>query len=208
MIEYLIPQSPDGRILKKAADLLAEGSLVAFPTDTNWVVACDPYSKKGVEALYRFKGETKSHHFSLLCDGISSASELANISDAAFRMINRRVPGHYTFIFEAKKSITKALKASKIDHQVGLRFVPSKIVTKLIELFGKPLITTNILTSQLGLSEGEDVYGYLVEEVLSHQIGLILDPGEYEFVGPSTVIDFTVDGQPEVIREGAGEVFV
>lgn len=208
MIEYLIPQSPDERILKKASELLAAGSLVAFPTDTNWVVACDPYSKIGVEALYKFKGETKTHHFSLLCDSISNASELANISDSAFKMIHRRVPGHYTFIFEAKKSITKALKASKTDHQVGLRFVPSKIVTKLIELYGKPLITTNILTSQLGLSEGEDVYGYLIEEVLSHQIGLILDPGEYEFVGPSTVIDFTVDGQPEVIREGAGDVFV
>ncbi|MEC7276842.1 MAG: L-threonylcarbamoyladenylate synthase [Bdellovibrionota bacterium] len=205
MIEYIFPHNPDDRILKKASSLLKAGELVVIPTDTSWVLLADPFHKGAVEKLYRAKNEEKSHHFSLLCEDISSASELAHISDKAFRLIRGKVPGHYTFIFDATKKMIKSLKASKTDHQVGLRFVPQPYITELLKVHTSPLLSTNIDSHLLGrpLEEGE-VYSYELEEALKSTASLIIDPGELDFVGASTIIDLR-DGHEDLIRLGAGE---
>lgn len=203
MIEYVIPTNPDDRILQKAADLLAKGELVILPTDTNWVIVADPYSKKGVENLYSFKGEDRSHHFSLLCDTIKRASESAYIDDNAYKILRNKIPGPFTFIFESRKAMIKALKASKADHQIGVRFSPSPLVIKLIEFYEKPLVSTNIPREKIDAPEGEELYGFQIDESLGH-MALVLDPGELEFLGQSTVIDFS-SGVMELIREGAGD---
>ena len=203
MIEYVIPNNPDDRILQKAADLLSKGELVILPTDTNWVIVADPFSKKGVDNLYAFKGEDRSHHFSLLCDTIKRASESAYIDDNAYKILRNEIPGPFTFIFESRKSMIKALKASKTDHQIGVRFSPSELVIKLIEFYENPLVSTNIPREKMGLEEGDELYGFQIEESLGH-MSLILDPGELDFLGQSTVIDFS-SGVMELIREGAGD---
>jgi len=203
MIEYVIAENPDDRILKKAADLLSSGKLVILPTDTNWVVVADPFSKKGVENLYSFKGEERSHHFSLLCDTIKRASESAFIDDNAYKILRNKIPCPFTFIFESRRPMIKALKASKADHQIGVRFSPSPLVKRLIEFYEKPLVSTNIPREKMGLNEDDEVYGFQIEESLGH-IALILDPGELEFLGQSTVIDFST-GVMELIREGVGD---
>lgn len=203
MIEYVIPNNPDDRILQKAADQLSKGELVILPTDTSWVIVADPFSKKGVDNLYAFKGEEKTHHFSLLCDTIKRAAESAYIDDNAYKILRNKIPGPYTFIFESKKAMIKALKASKSDHQIGVRFSPSELVIKLIEFYGKPLVSTNIPKEKVGVEESEELYGFQIDEALGH-MALVLDPGEFEFIGQSTVIDFST-GVMELIREGAGD---
>ena len=125
MIEYVIAQNPDDRILKKASKILADGGLVCLPTDTNWVVTADPLSKHGIEKLYRFKHAEADKHFSVLCDAISTAAAIAEIGDSTFRMLRGRVPGNFTFIFKARKSIRKKLSASKRDQEIGVRFPPA-----------------------------------------------------------------------------------
>ncbi len=204
MIEYVIPESIDDRVLKKAAAVLKEGGLVCLPTDTNWVVVADPFSKKGVENIYRFKGAERSKHYSLLCDTISRASEVAFIDDPVFRLLKKAVPGHYTFIFQALKPITKALKASKSDHEVGMRFVPSMLVSQLVEVTGNALISTHLTEEHIVAPEGVEVYGLLIEEQLGGKIDMIIDPGEIDFVGSSTIISF-VSGAPELLRDGVGD---
>lgn len=204
MIEYILDSNPDDRILKKACGLLKEGNLVVVPTDTSWVFLGDPFHKGAVEKLYRLKEEDKSHHFSLLCDSISTASELAEISDTAFKLIRNKIPGHYTFIFEATKKMIKSLKASKTDHQIGIRFVPVHFIGILLELYGGPLISTNIHNGLMG-REFEELYSYEIEEVLSHAISMIIDPGESPIVGSSTIYDLRED-QMTLIRQGTGPV--
>ena len=201
MIEYIIPQSPDDRILKKAVELLNNGEIIVAPTDTNWVMLANPFHKGAVEKLYRIKGEEKSHHFSLLCLDISRASEVAVISDFAFKKIKGKIPGHYTFIFEATKKIVKALKASKSDHQIGIRFVPSVLIEKLLEHFGECLLSTNI-----DKPNDEEIYSYQIEEQLKGRVQMIIDPGEYDFSGYSTIYDFSDEGM-ELVRAGAGNLF-
>lgn len=205
LIKYIINENPDDRILKEACSLMKQGQVICAPTDTHWVLLADPFSKEGVDGLYRLKGEHKSHHFSLFCSTISMAGRYAEIPDSSFRLIHRKIPGHYTFIFEAKKKMIKALKASKTDHEVGIRFVPFHFINALIDVHGGPLISTNIDESLVGedLSPSE-IYSYQLEESLRGKVKMIIDPGEYYFVGPSTI--YNLSGRsPELIRQGEGK---
>jgi tRNA threonylcarbamoyl adenosine modification protein (Sua5/YciO/YrdC/YwlC family) len=204
MIEYIVPHNPDHRVLNKASEFLNEGQLIVLPTDTSWVAVCDPFTKDGLERLRDFKQEAKAKHFSILCDTISRASEAAEISDEAFRLIKRHIPGHYTFIFEASRTIVKQIKASKKDREIGLRFPPSEFVQTFIGHHGKVLASTNLTREMLGLNEEDEIYGYLLEDILSQKVKLVLDPGEVEFAGPSSIIRFYPEFELE--REGAGPI--
>lgn len=204
MIEYIRAENPDDRTIERAAKLLKLGKLIAFPTDTSWIIAGDPFNKNVVQKLYKLKGEKSDKHFSLLCDNISRASQIAIIEDIAFKIINRIIPGHYTFIFEAAKVLTKNLKASKSDHEVGLRFPPIDYIQKIIKAFDGVLISTNITQEMLGLSEDDFIYGLLIDEAMgSSEVSMIIDPGEVDFAGLSTIIKFSPE--IELVRAGAGD---
>lgn len=206
MIEYVFAHDPDDRIVAKACELLREGHLIVAPTDTNWVFLGDPFRKNTVDKLYQIKGVEKDHHFSLLCSYFSMASELAIIPDSAFKLIRNKIPGHYTFIFEASKKVTKVLKASKSDRQIGLRFVPEVLITRLIDKLGGPLISTQVDEKALGRTlVGEPIYSYEIEESLGSSLAMIIDPGEVEFAGASTIYDLRAEHM-ELIREGRGEL--
>lgn len=207
MIEYVIAENPDDRVLKKVSQALNNGELVCIPTDTSWVVIASPFNKKGVEKIYKYKNAPKLKTFSLLCDSISMASEVAVIEDNIFRFLKRSIPGHFTFIFDASKKITKAVAANKTDHEVGIRFVPSTLVSRLLEAHGEPVISTNVDLEKFSnsVSSYDEVYSYMIEEELSGVISMIVDPGEMEFVGESTIINFT-SGEADVVRQGAGTI--
>ena len=210
MIEYIVAHNPDDRVLAKASKILTSGGLVCFPTDTSWIlVACSTH-KEAIAKLYKIKKEDSQKHFSILCNDISKASDVAIISNHAFRLLKKCIPGHYTFIFEATKKMAKLVQASKTDKEVGIRFVPSILVSRLIEAHGEVLVSTNIPYSLLDLPDDttEPVYSYLLEEKISHITSMIIDPGEFEFTGPSSIIDFASGEVPLVIREGAGDISI
>lgn len=207
MIEYVVEQNPDDRILTKASQILNSGGLLCFPLETNWVAVCDPFKKAGIEKLYRLRHIDDTKHLTILCDSFHKASEVAYISDGAFRLIKKVIPGPYTFIFEASKAITKLLKASRVDKQVGIRFPPSNICRKLIEVHGQVLMCSHVSIDMFDLDEEVDdypIYGAMIEDKFSNMIDMIIDPGEYEFIGSTSIVDFT-SGEPEIIRTGVGE---
>lgn len=205
MIEYVIFHNPDDRILDKANAILKNGGLVVFPTDTNWIVACDPFNKKAIEKLYKLKNADKQKHFSLLCHDISLASKLAIIDNTAFKLLKKVIPGHYTFIFEASKLITKSLQASKSDKEVGIRFVPSELVKKIISHYDGALMSTNITFELMETDPEEPIYSYMIEEKLRGIVEMIIDPGEFYFEGPSSIIDFSQGTGPMIVRAGSGD---
>lgn len=176
---------------------------MCFPTETNWVVIADPYNKKGVDKLYSLRHVENTKHFTILCANFQKAMEIAFIEDSAFALMKRVVPGSYTFILEAQKKITKFLKASKYDREVGIRFPPKTLCRSLLETHGDVVISTHISQDILDLEEGDYIYSALIEDKFPHLIDLIIDPGEVEFTGPTTIVDFT-SGSPEVVRIGAG----
>lgn len=208
MIEYIIAHNPDDRVLNKASDILNSGGIICFPTDTSWILAASSTKKDGIDKLYKIKKESSQKHFSILCSSFSMASELASIDNQAFRLLKKCIPGHYTFIFEATKKIAKLIQASKTDKEVGIRFVPSLLVSKLIETHGEALVSTNIPKSMLGIDEEniDPIYSYQIEDSISHLLGMIIDPGEIEFSGVSSIVDFVSSEVPTVVREGAGDI--
>src|SRR5690606_13715749 len=117
---------------------------ICFPTETNWVVVADPYNKLGVDKLYRLRHEDNTKHFTILCEDFKKAMEIAYIDDGAFRILKKIIPGSYTLIFEAQKKITKLLKASKTDKEVGLRFPPVTICRKLLEVHNDVVICSHV----------------------------------------------------------------
>jgi tRNA threonylcarbamoyl adenosine modification protein (Sua5/YciO/YrdC/YwlC family) len=205
MIEYVVEHNPDDRTLKKASQILRNGGLICFPTETNWVVVADPFNKEGVDKLYRLRHVDDTKHFTVLCESFQMAQEVSHIDDSAFRLLKKIVPGHYTFIFEAKKKITKYLKASRTDKEVGIRFPPVNLCRHFLAIHGEVVISSHLTHEMLGLEEdGIPLYGALIDDSCGNKIDLVLDPGEYEFIGNyTTIVDFT-SGAPEVIREGAG----
>lgn len=204
MISYVVEHNPDDRVLNQASRILTSGGLIAFPTETNWVVVADAAEKKGVDRLYQLRHVDNTKHFSVLCATFQKATEIAFIDDAAFALMKKVIPGPYTFILPAQKKITKYLKASKIDHQVGVRFPPGPLCRRIIEGHDGILLATHITHDMVdGSDENIPLYSALIEDNLGHLIDLIIDPGEYEFLGPTTIVDFT-QGEPEVVRVGSG----
>lgn len=205
MIDYVVEHNPDDRVLSKASQILRNGGLLCFPTETNWIVVADPYNKTGVEKLYRLRPIENTKHLTVICAKFQEAMEIAFIDDGAFRLMKKVIPGPYTFIFNAQKKITRYLKASKVDHQVGIRFPPSKLCQKLLETYGEVLLSTHVNHEMLGEEDDSiPLYSAQIEDSFSHLIDLIIDPGEYEFIGPTTIVDYT-SGEPEVLRVGAGD---
>ncbi len=207
MIDYVVAHNPDDRVLLKASQILRNGGLICFPTETNWVVVADPYSKEGVEKLYRLRHVENTKHFTVLCDSFKKAQEVSLIDDNAFRILKKITPGPYTFIFEAQKKITKHLKASKSDKEVGIRFPPSKLVQKFLQSHDNVVLSSHLSADMMAMEDEHTlIYGALIEDYFGEKIEMIIDPGEYDFIGTSTtIIDFT-SGAPEIIREGAGQV--
>jgi tRNA threonylcarbamoyl adenosine modification protein (Sua5/YciO/YrdC/YwlC family) len=205
MIEYVVEHNPDDRILKKASQVIQAGGLICFQTETNWVVACNPFNKSAVEKLYRLRHVENSKHLTMLCADFSHAMEIAYIDDGAFSLMKKVVPGPYTFIFEAQKKITKNLKASKIDHQVGIRFTPKKLARLIIDQSGGTLLSSHLSHDMIEDADTSyPLYSALIEDHFGNHIDLIIDSGEVEFIGHSTIVDFS-SGSPEVQRVGAGD---
>ncbi len=205
MIEYVVEQNIDDRILLKASQILRNGGLVCFPTETNWVVVADPYQKKAVDKLYLLRHIDNTKHLTIFCSSFQKAMEVAFIDDGAFRLMKKVVPGPYTFIFEAQKKVTKLLKASKIDKEVGLRFPPSKLCQKVLESYGEVLVSSHLSHDMLEQSaEDYPIYAALIDDQFGQMIDLILDPGDYTFLGHTTIVDFT-SGTPVVSRVGIGD---
>lgn len=204
MIEYVVEHNPDDRVLTRASQILRNGGLLCFPTESNWVVVCDPFNKNAVDKLYRLRHIENTKHLTVMCASFQQAMEIAFIDDAAFALLKKVIPGSYTFIFEAQKKITKFLKASKVDHQVGIRFPPRNLCRTIMSSAETPLLSTHITHDMIeGADPDYPLYSALIEDHLGNMIDMIIDPGEAEFIGPTTIVDFT-SGVPEVQRVGAG----
>ena len=211
MIEYIVADNPDERIIRRACEFLRDGKIIVFPTDTNWIFAANLMNKKAVEAIYKIKGSDKKKHLSVICSSISQASKYANISNSAFRLINKAVPGPYTFILTPTREIPRSIKEYKKSREIGIRIPKSKICVKLIEFFDYPIITASLTSDLLkdnGISVyGDEIFSYQIEEAFNYQISMVLDPGEFHIpINGSTIIDFSnEDDVPKLLREGAGD---
>lgn len=181
------------------ADMLRDGQVMVWPTDTFYGIACDIFNPKSVERLCRIKGVSPDKNiFSLICADISQASEYTRIGNEAFRLIRTNTPGPFTFILRANSKLPRALKGRK---NIGIRIPAFSDARKIAETLGNPILSTSVRMDNTDI---------IAPELIAEQYQNIADIfliGPESGTLPSTVIDCTTPDFT-VLREGAGEVMV
>jgi tRNA threonylcarbamoyl adenosine modification protein (Sua5/YciO/YrdC/YwlC family) len=196
------PINPQIRYIKAAADVLRDGGLIIYPTDSVYGLGCDLFNKSAVEKIYQIKSQNKGNDkrklLSFICPDLKGISQYADVSNSAYKIMRRLLPGPFTFILNATKHVPRILLEKR--KTVGIR-VPDNIVCQglLIE-FGKPIISTSAcLPSQEFLSEPDEI-----ADTFDRLADLFLDAGAGG-LEPSTVIDFTEEA-PAIVRQGKGKL--
>jgi len=149
MIEYVISENIDDRVLARAVRILEGGGLVALPTDTSWSLCCSLKSQAGVKKLRKLSGERDERHFTLLCSDISQFGELCSMDNSRFRLIRRLSPGPYVFILKTLLGTEKALDIRR--HEAGVRIPAHPVPLALAKALGHPLYS---ITAKRSMQEG------------------------------------------------------
>jgi tRNA threonylcarbamoyl adenosine modification protein (Sua5/YciO/YrdC/YwlC family) len=193
------PSHPQARLLKRAAEIIAGGGLVVFPTDTTYALGCHIGDKQALERVRLVRQLHKTHLLTLMCRDLSEISLYARVENYNYRLLKQLTPGPYTFILPATREVPRRLVHPK-RKTIGLRVPDCPIALGLLEALGEPMMTTTLRLPGQDLPpvDAEDLRGQL-----EHQVDLIIDGGHCG-IEQSTVLDLT-SNKPEVIRRGQGE---
>jgi len=194
------PENPQSRLLTQAGQLLAEGGLVAIPTDSSYAVVARLDDKSAAEALRRLRGLDERHHLTLLCRDLAEISHFARVDNRQYRFLKLATPGSYTFILEATKEVPR-----RVSHPsrktIGIRVPDHRIALAFIEAAGTPLMSTTLIP------EGEDQPLNDAQEIFQRygsSLAAVIDGGPCS-LSSTTVIDLT-GPLPEVLRRGQGDL--
>ena len=196
MIYKIYPQNPQMRLIKKIADIINEGGIIAYPTDTNYGIGCSIFKKKAVQKVYDIRNRHSSKPFSFLCADLKDISQYAKVTNKAYRIMHKLLPGPYTFILEATRIVPKMMASKR--KTVGIRVPDNPICQALLQEIGNPIISTSARVGE----EDVMVDPYDIEDQLGHCLQVIIDGGN-QISEPSSIISL-IDDIPEIIREGKG----
>lgn len=198
MLLRINPQNPQKRLINKVVEVLQEGGVIAYPTDTIYGFGCDIFSKKAIHRIYQIKKRQTSKPFSFICSDLKHISEYAQVTNYAYKTMRRLLPGPYTFILPGSKLVPKIMLTKR--KTVGIRVPQNNICLAIVQALGHPIISTSV-----GLSGQEVLSDPLqIEETFGSQIELTIDGGSL-VNQPSSIVSL-LDDQPEVIRVGQGDV--
>ncbi|MBW1680180.1 MAG: threonylcarbamoyl-AMP synthase [Deltaproteobacteria bacterium] len=187
-------ENPQQRLIGRVIDVLEEGGLIAYPTDTFYGIGCDLYNKKGIQLIYRLKNRPLAKPFSFICENLKGISRYAKVSNYAYKTMKRLLPGPYTFVLEGTKLVPKIMLTKR--KTVGIRVPDNRICLEIVRRFGRPIIST---------SAGFDD-PHAIREAFGHLLDVIVDGGVV-YPSPSSVVSL-IDDQPEVIRAGKGDISI
>ncbi|MEJ2196746.1 MAG: L-threonylcarbamoyladenylate synthase [Ignavibacteriaceae bacterium] len=199
-MEYyeLHPENPQLRYINKAVEVLKRGGIIIYPTDTVYGIGCDIFNKTALDKVRTIKNEPDIKLLSFICPNLKNISKYAKVSDYAYRKMKYLLPGPYTFILPAAKQVPKKLWTKR--NTVGIRIPDHNVALKIVEELGNPIVSTSV-TDRKGNVLIDPIE---IRSIFNNQVDLMLASGN--LIGePSTVIDLS-DDEPEVIREGAGDV--
>jgi len=193
------PTHPQARLVRRAADIVRDAGLIAYPTDSCYALGCLAQGKS-VERLRRVRGLDERHHLTLMCRDLSEIAKYAIVDDARFRLIKRVAPGSYTFLLRARREVPRRVVHPK-GKTIGVRIPGNLVAHELLVELGEPMLSATLLLpgDPQPLSDAQEIRARL-----EHQIDLVIDAGSCG-VEPSTVIDLTGDA-PTVLRTGKGSL--
>ena len=198
MIIKINSKNPQPRLIRKVVDVLKEGGVIAYPTDTIYGLGCDLYQKDAIERVHRLKKHSKNKRLSNICADLKEISNYAHVPDYAYRIMRSSIPGPYTFILEATKLVPKIMLTNQ--KTVGIRVPDNTISLALVRELGHPIITTSVIKPDESLySDPEEI-----EQMFGKALDLVIDGGTI-VAAHSSIVDLTED-YPRVLRAGKGDV--
>lgn len=200
MLLRLYNENPNPRDVRKIAEVLRDGGIIIYPTDTVYGMGCDIMNAKAVENVARYKGiKVEKANFSFICSDLSHLSDYTRpISNSVFKIIKKNLPGPFTFILEANNNVPKYFKGKK--KTVGIRIPDNNIIRDIVYELGNPILSTSI-------HDEDEIREYTTDPELIYEkyqdfADIVVDGGPGE-LAPSTIVDCT-GNEIEIIREGKG----
>lgn len=195
------PYNPQERLINQVVDVLKKGGVICYPTDTMYGIGCDIFNKKAVQRIYQIKQRPKKKPFSFMCSSLTNISEYGHVSNTAYRLMRKNLPGSYTFVLPGTKLVPKVMLTKQ--KTVGIRVPDHPICLSLIKHLDNPILNTSAARESEEGGTTEVIDAYDAEQLFGKQVDLIIDGGEV-YPHPSSVISLLTD-QPEVLREGKGD---
>ncbi|WP_303720952.1 L-threonylcarbamoyladenylate synthase [Malonomonas rubra] len=198
MILSINPENPHRRHIHQVAETLRLGGVIIYPTDTTYGIGCDIFNRKGVKKIFQIKQRDSRKPFSFICSDLAEISNYAQVSNFAFKIMKRHLPGPYTFVLEATKIVPDSLSTKQ--KTVGVRIPDNKICQEIVKELGHPLVTTSANLS------GEETLQDPVEidETMGRMVDVVIDGGIS--LGEASTVISLVDDHIEVLREGSGDI--
>lgn len=199
MLAKIYEQNPSEKELQRVVDALERDEIIIYPTDSVYAFGCSLRSPRAIERLRRLR-DKGTGSFAVVFSGLAQVVEYCRVDNAAFRVLKRNLPGPFTFVLPASSRVPD--KALERRQTIGVRIPANPIARAIVETLGCPLVTTSV-------RDEDDVVEYTTDPELIHErygreVALVIDGGTGDNV-PTTVVDLT-DGEPEILREGKGEL--
>lgn len=202
MSQYFVihPDNPQRRLISQAAEIVRDGGVIAYPTDSCYALGCHLGDKDAMVRLRRIRQVDESHHFTVMCRDLSEIATFARVDNAQYRLLKALTPGSYTFILEGTRELPRRLLHPR-RKTIGLRVPDHPVAQALLAELNEPLLSTTLILpgDEEPLNEATDIRARLERD-----LDLVMDAGPCG-VEPTTVVDLT-GGTVEIVRKGKGSI--
>jgi tRNA threonylcarbamoyl adenosine modification protein (Sua5/YciO/YrdC/YwlC family) len=194
------PQTPQARLIRSAVEIIRQGGVIVYPTDSCYALGCHIGDKAAMERIRAIRRLDEQHNFTLVCRDLSEIGKYARVDNVQYRLLKANTPGRYTFLLQATREVPRRLQHPKRS-TIGIRVPDHPVALALLEALGEPLLSSTLILPDETAPMTE---GYEIRERLEHQVELVLDAGHCG-AEPTTVIDLTTD-EPQLVRAGNGDL--
>lgn len=199
MLLEINPENPQLRLIQQVVEKLNNGAVIVSPTDTGYGIGCDIFNPKAIRRIQQITGRPENKPFSFMCSDLRHISEYAHVSNTAYRLLKKCLPGPYTFVLPGTKLVPRIMLTKQ--KTVGIRVPGHPISRLLIATLGHPLLNASVPTDDDQPAPSEP---FLIDELIGNRVDLIIDGGRI-VPDPSSVVDLIRD-TPEILRVGKGDL--
>lgn len=201
MAQYFVinADNPQVRLIKHTVEILREGGVIAYPTDSSYALGCMLGVKKAQDKIRQIRQVSESQLFTLICRNLSELANYAKVDNSQFRLLKANTPGAYSFILNATKEVPRRLQHPKRS-AVGIRVPDHHVVQAILDALGEPMLS---MTLHITDEEAPMNVAWDIRERFEHQLDLVID-SEIHHMGFTTVVDLT-DDTPTLIRQGVAD---
>ena len=193
------PENPQPRLIRHAVEIIRQGGVIAYPTDSCYALGCHIGDKAAMERIRRIRDVDERHHLTLVCRNLSEVGQFAKVDNMQYRLIRANTPGSYTFILRATRDVPRRLLHPR--HTIGIRIPDHTVAMALLEELAEPLLSSTLILPAHGVAIND---AQEIRRHLEHQLDLVIDSGPCNGE-VTTVIDLAGD-TPVLLREGKGDV--